>query len=85
MVMTVFSGLERAAGQLVRLGDAQHFLHALEHLDQRGVELAIAADRADDRPQRSRRAVHVEAHLDELRDDVLHLLVFRTFLHYDNH
>ena len=68
MVMTVFSGLKRAAGELVRLGDPQHFLHAVEHLDQRGVELPVAADRADHGPQRAGRPVHVEAHLHELRD-----------------
>ena len=62
-----------------------HFLHTLHHFNQRGVELTIAADGADDRLERSRRAMHVEAHLDELRDHLLHLRVFRTFLHYDNH
>ena len=49
------------------------------------VELPVAADRAEHRPQRAGRAVHVEAHLDELRDDALHLLVGRPLLHDNNH
>ena len=49
------------------------------------VELPVAADGADDRPQRAGRAVHVEAHLDELRDHALDLLFGRAFFHHDNH
>ena len=50
-----------------------------------GIAQPVAADRADHRPQRAGRAVHVEPHLDELRDDALHLLVRRPFLHHNNH
>ena len=77
--------LERAAGELVGLGDPQHFLHAVEHLEQPRVELPLPADRAEHRAQRAGRPVHVEAHLDELRDDALDLLVGRPLLHDYNH
>ncbi len=40
--------LERAARELVRLGDAQHFVHARLHFEQLRVAVAVA-DRADDR------------------------------------
>ena len=66
-------GLERAAGQLVRLSDAVHLLDAVEDFEQRRVELARAADGAKDSPERARGAVHVEAHLRQLRDDRLNL------------
>ena len=66
-------GLERAAGQLVRLGDAVHLLDAVEDFEQRNVELARSADRAENRPQRAGGPVDVEAHFRQLRDDRLDL------------
>ena len=43
------------------------------------------ADRAEDRPRRARGAVHVHAHLDELRDHLLDLGLGRALLHHDHH
>ena len=60
--------LERAAGQLVRLGDAQHLVDAVQQLDQPRVDLA-AADHAEHRARGAGRAVHVHAHLHEVGDD----------------
>ena len=77
--------LERAAGQLVGLRDAQHLLDAVHDLDQAGVELPIAADRPEHRLEGAGRAMHVEAPLDERGDDVLNLVFRRPFLHDDHH
>ena len=46
-------GLEGAAGELVRLGDAQHFVHAVQQLDQARIDLA-AADHAEHGARRAR-------------------------------
>ena len=77
--------LERAAGQLVRLGDPQDFLHAVQHLEQPWVAGPVAAHRADDGAKRARRAVHVEAHFHELRNDALDLFVGGALLHDYDH
>ena len=77
-------GPEGPARELVRLGDAEDLLDAVEDLDQPGIA-DLPPDRADDRPQRAGRPVHVEAHFDQLCDDALDLLAGRAFLHYYNH
>jgi hypothetical protein len=76
--------LERAAGELVRLADAQHLVHAVENADQAGVDLVGAHD-AKHRAGRPRRPVHVHPQLDQPRDDGVDLFLRRAFLHYDNH
>ena len=76
---------ERPARELVRLGDAQHFLDAFEHFEQARIPFPAATDGADHRAQRAGRAVDVEPHFDELGDDTRDLLVGRALLHDHNH
>ena len=76
--------LERAAGQLVRLGDPQHFVDAVEHLDQPVVGMPLP-DRAEHRARDAGRAVHVHAHLHEPRDDLLDLRFGGPFFHHYYH
>ena len=77
-------GLEGAAGELVGLADAQHFVDAVEHLDEARVDLA-AADDAEHGARGAARAVHVHAELDEVGDDLFDLRVARALFHDDNH
>ena len=60
IVMIGVVGLEGAAGQLVGLRDAQHFVHAVHQLDQPRIDLA-AADDAEHDARRAGRAMHVHA------------------------
>ncbi len=78
-------GLERAARKLVRLGDPVHFLDAVQDFEQRRVELARPADRAEHGTERPARSMHVEAHFRQFRDDALHLRVARPFPHHNDH
>src|SRR6266851_1233759 len=64
--------LERAAGELVRLRDAQDFVHAIEQLDDALVRVALP-HRAEDRARHAGRSVHVHAHLDETGDHLFDL------------
>ena len=77
--------LERPAGELVRLGDADDLLDSFEHFEEPRIPLPPATDRANHRAQRAARPVHIEPHLDQLRDHPLHLFVRRPFLHDHNH
>lgn len=61
------------------------FLHTVEHFEEACVELTRAADRSEHRAQRARRAMDIEAHFHELRDDLLDLLVGGPFLHDYDH
>ncbi len=78
-------GLERPAGQLVGLGDAHDLLHAVEQLDQPGVGLLGAADRAEHRAEGACGPVHVEPPFDELRDHLLDLVLTRPLFHHYDH
>ena len=60
-------------------------LHAVEHLQQRGVELPRSADGAEHGAQGPGGSVDVEAHLDQFGDDRLNLRVAGALLHDDNH
>ena len=84
IVMTVFSGLNvRLAslyGSVMRSTSCTPSSTSIS----RGSTLA-AADRADHRARRAGRPVHVEAHLDQVRDDLLNLFLGRAFLHHDDH
>ena len=77
--------LEGAAGEFVRLGDAHHFVHPVEDLEQPRITVASRAHRAEHGALGAGRAVHVEPLLDEVRDDVLDLLFGGAFCHHDNH
>jgi hypothetical protein len=77
--------LERPAGELVRLADAQNLLYAIHELDEAGVDVIAATDRADNGSIRAGRPMHVEAQFQKLVDDVLNLLVGRPLLHHHNH
>ena len=76
--------LERPARELVRLGDAQHLVDAVEHLDQPLVGMPLA-DGAEHGARHAGRPVHVHAHLDEARDDLFDLRLGGPFFHYYDH
>ena len=77
-------GLEGPAGALVRLGDAQHFVHAIENPDQLRVDL-VRADDAEHGARRTGRSVHVHAQFDKARNHHVDLRLGGPFLHYDDH
>ena len=76
--------LERAAGALVGLGDAQHLVHAVKELDELLLDL-VGADDAEHRPRGAGRAVHVHPELDQPGDDRVDLRLRGALLHDDNH
>ena len=78
---------EGTTGQLVRLGDADHLVHAVQYLDETGVDRspALAAHGPHHRARGTGRAVGVEPHLDQLCDHMLDLGFGRVLFHHDNH
>ena len=79
------AGPETPAGQLVGRDDAVNFLHALHHLDDRGVEIVPAADAAQHGVDHAGRAMNVESHFDQPVDHLLNLRFGRALLHDDEH
>jgi hypothetical protein len=77
-------GLVTATRTLVRLGDAQHFVDAVENLDHFLLDLA-GADDPKHRARGARRSVYVHPQLDEPRDDRVDLRLGGPLFHYNNH
>src|SRR5580692_74676 len=76
---------EVAADQLVRLGNADHFLHA-RHLFQRaGLDLTLISSDADRSPLRPRDGVSAVAERFDLLADGPHLRFARVRLHHHQH
>ena len=86
MLIIVSSGLERAARQLVRFGDAHHFVHTFEHFQQPRIAPAAPPPTA---PITVRNApggpVNVESHVDQLRHHALDLLFRGALFHHNDH
>ena len=59
------------------------FLDALHHLEDRQVEIVLAADPAQHGVDHAGGAVHVEAQLHQAVDHVLDLLFGGALLHHD--
>ena len=83
--MTLFSGLNVRLASLY--GSVMRTTSCTPSSTSRslGSRCAPATDRANHRAQRAARPVHIESHLDQLRDHPLHLFVRRPFLHDHNH
>jgi hypothetical protein len=77
--------LEGPTRQLVRLGDPEDFVHAFQHLNQPRIGLPVAAHGPEDRSERTGRPVHVVSHLEEVRHDLLDLLLGRPLPHHYHH
>src|SRR5216683_99189 len=78
-------GLELAAGEFERLGNAHDFAHAVEQFEVAMIEVAVNADGAEDGVRLAGGAVNVEAAANEPVDDMLDLGVGGPFLHHDDH
>ena len=78
-------GLERAAGQLVGLGDPHHLADAVEHLEQPRIQMAVVADRTQHRAADAGRPMHVHLQPDQVSDDLLDLLLAGALLHDHHH
>ena len=61
-----------------------HLVHAVEHLDQARVGMPLS-DGAEHGARDAGRPVHVHAHLDEPRDDLLDLRFGGPFFHHYDH
>jgi hypothetical protein len=77
-------GLERPARQLERLGNPHHLVHAVEHLDETGVGLALT-DGAKHRSGDTGRPVHIHPHFNQPGDDLFDLGFAGPFFHYYDH
>ena len=77
-------GLEGAARELVRLGDAKHLVHAVHHRNQRRIHF-VRADDAEHGAIDARGPVHVHARLDQRRDDFFDLRLGCPLFHYHHH
>src|ERR1039458_7663885 len=76
---------EAAAGQFIGRDDAVRFLDAFHHLEDRQVELFLAAHAAQNRVDDAGGTVDVEAHFHHQADDGLDLLLGGSLLHDDKH
>ena len=85
IVTTVFSGLKvRLASLYGSVMRSTSWTPSSTSISAR-IRAARCPDGAEHRARRAGRAVHVDAHLDELRDDLLDLRFGRAFLHHHNH
>src|SRR5262249_52791760 len=76
---------EAAAGEFVRLADADDFLHAVKELEFARVDGLDVSNHAEDGLLGAGRAMDVEAALDQLRGDALDVRLVGVLLHDDDH
>src|SRR5205085_558943 len=76
---------EGAAGEFVRLADADDFLDPVHQLVLARVDLLYLADDAEDRLLRPRGAMDVEPAGGQVRHDMLDVAFGGVFLHHDDH